>query len=40
MGCGFGLNLSTVLMMVPLVVKQRDMGEAASPISCFDDELT
>ncbi|KAK4032521.1 major facilitator superfamily transporter [Parachaetomium inaequale] len=25
MGCGFGLNLSTVLMMVPLVVKQRDM---------------
>jgi hypothetical protein len=27
MGCGFGLNLSTVLMMVPLVVKQRDMGK-------------
>jgi len=27
MGCGFGLNLSTVLMMVPLVVKQKDMGE-------------
>ncbi|KAK4155861.1 major facilitator superfamily transporter [Chaetomidium leptoderma] len=26
MGCGFGLNLSTVLMMVPLVVKQRDMA--------------
>ncbi|KAH6632551.1 major facilitator superfamily transporter [Chaetomium tenue] len=25
MGCGFGLNLSTVLMMVPLVVKQKDM---------------
>ncbi|KAH6855892.1 major facilitator superfamily transporter [Chaetomium sp. MPI-CAGE-AT-0009] len=25
MGCGFGLNLSTVLMMVPLVVKQTDM---------------
>jgi hypothetical protein len=27
MGCGFGMNLSTVLMMVPLVVKQRDMGK-------------
>ncbi len=27
MGCGFGLNLSTVLMMVPLVVNQKDMGE-------------
>lgn len=27
MGCGFGLNLSTVLMMVPLVVHQRDMRE-------------
>ncbi|KAK4234164.1 major facilitator superfamily transporter [Achaetomium macrosporum] len=26
MGCGFGLNLSTVLMMVPLVVRQRDMA--------------
>ncbi|KAK3307163.1 major facilitator superfamily transporter [Chaetomium strumarium] len=26
MGCGFGLNLSTVFMMVPLVVKQRDMA--------------
>ncbi|KAH6634688.1 major facilitator superfamily domain-containing protein [Chaetomium sp. MPI-SDFR-AT-0129] len=25
MGCGFGLNLSTVLMMVPLVATQRDM---------------
>ncbi|KAK3294143.1 major facilitator superfamily transporter [Chaetomium fimeti] len=25
MGCGFGLNLSTVLMMVPLVVTQKDM---------------
>lgn len=25
MGCGFGLNLSTVLMMVPLVVHRRDM---------------
>ena len=32
MGCGFGLNLSTVLMTVPLVVKQRDMGEAACPL--------
>jgi hypothetical protein len=40
MGCGFGLNLSTVLMMVPLVVKQRDMGEAAPLMFCFDDELT
>ncbi len=30
MGCGFGLNLSTVLMMVPLVVKQKDMGEPTS----------
>jgi hypothetical protein len=29
MGCGFGLNLSTVLMMVPLVVKQKDMGESS-----------
>lgn len=28
MGCGFGLNLSTVLMMVPLVVKQTDMGKS------------
>jgi hypothetical protein len=40
MGCGFGLNLSTVLMMVPLVVKQRDMGEAGPLMFSFDDELT
>jgi len=33
MGCGFGLNLSTVLMMVPLVVKQKDMG-GFSPARC------
>lgn len=26
MGFGFGINLSTVLMMVPLVVNQKDMG--------------
>ncbi|KAK4125841.1 MFS general substrate transporter [Parathielavia appendiculata] len=26
MGCGFGLSLSTVLMMVPLVVKHGDMA--------------
>ncbi|KAL2177801.1 uncharacterized protein P884DRAFT_299662 [Thermothelomyces heterothallicus CBS 202.75] len=25
MGCGFGLNLGTILVMVPLVVHQRDM---------------
>jgi hypothetical protein len=31
MGCGFGLNLSTVLMMVPLVVKQKDMRETYLP---------
>lgn len=31
MGCGFGLNLSTVLMMVPLVVKQTDMRETSLP---------
>lgn len=31
MGCGFGLNLSTVLMMVPLVVKQQDMREISPP---------
>jgi hypothetical protein len=31
MGCGFGLNLSTVLMMVPLVVKQKDMRELFTP---------
>lgn len=29
MGCGFGLNLSTVLMMVPLVVTQRDMRRSS-----------
>lgn len=27
MGFGFGFNLGTLLMMVPLVVKQADMGE-------------
>jgi hypothetical protein len=32
MGCGFGLNLSTVLMMVPLVVKQSDMREELTPV--------
>ena len=26
MGCGFGCTLSTVLMMVPLVVREEDMG--------------
>lgn len=30
MGFGFGFNLSTVLMMVPLVVKQKDMGSFSS----------
>lgn len=27
MGFGFGLNLSTILMMAPLVVQQKDMGK-------------
>lgn len=35
MGLGFGFNLGTVLMMVPLVVKQKDMGMAPpfSPVT-------
>jgi len=40
MGLGFGFNLSTILMMAPMVVDERDMGtpirHTSSPASCFN----
>lgn len=33
MGLGFGFSLSTILMMVPLVVTERDQGIACYPLS-------
>jgi hypothetical protein len=33
MGLGFGFNLSTILMMVPLLVDEKDLGISASFLS-------